>query len=90
MKDEIPSANPPLTAEEQSVAATLERFKKYCSRRTANEFMTTAGGCRFVAQVSKPAVSPISKSADHPQVGTPAARQTWKSALRPSTHFIAL
>jgi hypothetical protein len=38
-----------------------------------------------VAQTSKSAVSPTSKSAElraNPQVGKPAIRQTWKSALR--------
>jgi len=43
--------------------------------------------CRLVAQVSKPAVSPTSKSAGcwkthGPRVWKPATQQTWKSALR--------
>jgi D-alanyl-D-alanine dipeptidase len=48
----------------------------------------------FVAQVSKPAVSPISKSArqvnaDGQRVGKPATQQTWKSALRRSVKLCA-
>src|SRR5580658_2462201 len=35
-----------------------------------------------VAQVSKPAVPPTSKSATRLQVCKPATQQTWKSALR--------
>jgi prepilin-type N-terminal cleavage/methylation domain-containing protein len=47
---------------------------------------TTHFGARRVAQVSKPAVSPISKSASRartrsPRVWKPATQQTWKSAL---------
>jgi prepilin-type N-terminal cleavage/methylation domain-containing protein len=43
--------------------------------------------CDFVAQVSEPAVSPTSKSAERPsscgtRVWKPATQQTWKSALR--------
>jgi hypothetical protein len=36
----------------------------------------------FVAQVSKPAVPPTSKSASRLQVWKPAARQVWKPALQ--------
>jgi len=39
-------------------------------------------GQRFVAQFSKTAVPPISKSAPRPRVGKPAPQRTWKSALQ--------
>jgi hypothetical protein len=54
--------------------------------RLTGEFRIVERGCGGVSQVSKPAVSPISKSArlssSHgAQVWKPAIRQTWKSAL---------
>ena len=56
---------------------------------------TLYASCADVPQVSQPAVSPISQSADRPsrgrtrvayrlRVGKPARQQTWKSALQES------
>ena len=44
-------------------------------------------GQRNVAQFSKTAVSPISKSAPRLRVGKPATQQTWKSALQSVAQF---
>jgi len=60
------------------------------TRDTADSEVCATG----VAQVSKPAVSPISKSAGRemtngPRVWKPAIQQTWKSALRRSAIGVA-